>query len=141
MKKVIVILLSVSFLLVGCSFVNEDKVKINVKNEIDKYYENLLLEDLDGVMKQISSDSEQYYDLYNEYRATFKDFNYSYIPKEISFTEISKERVVVSVALTIEGVDENDKFDSFEVIHVFSLKSYTDEIWKISSLETKYAFE
>ncbi|MCK2000690.1 hypothetical protein MZM54_04715 [[Brevibacterium] frigoritolerans] len=141
MKNHILFVFCSLIILSGCSSNFEGTSKTIIKNEIEHYYENLLLEDLDAVMKQISTDSKQYYDLYDEYRDTFQKFDYSYNVKEISFNEVSNERIILSTSLTISGVNETDEFDSFDVVQIFTLKPIKDKVWKISSLETKYDFQ
>lgn len=136
MKKIVIPFLMIALLLTGCSSY-EDASKESIKQQVDNFYTNLLLEDLDKVMKQISTDSEQYYDLYDEYRSTFQNFNYSYQLKELSFNEVSKERSIVSVWVTVSGIDKSNHYDSYEMIQVFSFKSMNDNVWKINSLETK----
>jgi hypothetical protein len=140
MKKILLLLLTLSFILTGCSQ-NQEVTKNIIKQDIQSFYDNLLLENLDGIMSEISTDSTQYYPLYDEYRKTFQDFNYSYKLKEISFSDIQKDHITVSAAVNISGVDQKDHFDSFDVIQVFSFKPVSNKVWKIDSLETKYVFK
>jgi hypothetical protein len=140
MKKILLLFLSVSFLLTGCAQ-NQEAAKSIINKDIQTFYDNLLLENLDGVMNEISTDSKQYYSLYDEYRKTFQKYKYSYKLNEISFTDIKKDHINVSVSVTISGVDQDDHFDSYNVVQEFIFKPTNNKIWKINSLETKYDFK
>ncbi|MGF7534881.1 hypothetical protein AAGG74_14520 [Bacillus mexicanus] len=137
MKKILNILFLCSLLLTACSS-NEEEIKSEITKTIKMFYDELLLENLDGSMSYISKDSEEYYELYDEYRLTFEKYKYSYDLNEISFNEITKNRIVVSVSLVISGVDENDKYDSFKEVQVFTIKKNNNGDYKIYDIETKY---
>ncbi|WP_088362786.1 hypothetical protein [Bacillus cereus] len=138
-KTLIVFITSCCLLLSACSF-DSEKAKTLVRTEIETYYENLLLENIDATMKQIDRDSEQYYSLYNELRDTFQNYNHSYKVNEISFNTITKDRISVTASITISGVDNNDKFESFNTIQEFVFVTTGKDVWKIKSLETKIDF-
>jgi outer membrane lipoprotein-sorting protein len=132
-KTLIAFITSCCLLLSACTF-DSEKAKSIVKSEIDTYYDNLLLENIDGAMKQIDRDSEQYYSLYNELRDTFQNYHYSYKIKEISFNTISKDRISVTAAVTISGVDNNEKYESFNTLQEFVFNPTVKDVWKINSL-------
>lgn len=136
MKKKLIILLLCSLFLSACS-TNVEKIKKETTDTINSFYDELLLEKLDGAMSFISKDSEQYYELYDEYRLTFEKYRYTYNLKEISFDEISKDRIVASVFLDISGVDEDDNYNSIKEVQVFTFKKNNNGEYKIYSIETK----
>lgn len=141
MKKLLLFLLCVIIALTGCSSFNEETAKKEIEKQVNTFYNNLLMEDIDSVMSQVSTDSEQYYDLYDEYRDTFKKYNYDYKLREISYDQISKDAVVVSVYLNISGVNLEQEYDSYDVVQVFTFKSVSNGKWKINQLESKYDFK
>ncbi|MFB8425038.1 hypothetical protein ACFC4S_23765 [Priestia megaterium] len=140
MKKLLLFLLCAVVTLSGCSTFNEETVKKTIEQEINSFYDNLLMEDIDAVMKQISTDSEQYYDLYDQYRDTFQKYNYSYQLKEISYDDVSKDVVVASVSLTVSGVNQSQEYGSYNVIQTFTFKSVSNNKWKITAIDDKYDF-
>jgi len=141
MKKLFLFLLCAIITLTGCSSFNEETAKKEIEQQVNTFYNNLLMEDIDAVMSQISTDSEQYYDLYDEYRDTFKKYNYDYKLKEISYDQISKDAIIVSVSLNISGVNLEQEYDSYDIVQVFTFKPVSNGKWKISKLETKYDFK
>ncbi|QJX80190.1 hypothetical protein [Priestia megaterium] len=141
MKKLLLFLLCTVVTLSGCSTFNEETAKKNVEQEINNFYNNLLMEDIDAVMKQVSTDSEQYYNLYDNYRDIFQKYNYSYQLKEISYDQVSKDIVVASVSLTVSGVNRDQEYDSYDVVQTFTFKSVSDKKWKITAIDDKYDFK
>jgi len=141
MKKLMLFLLCTIVALSGCSTFNEEAAKKTIEQEINNFYDNLLMEDIDAVMKQVSTDSEQYYELYDEYRDTFRKYNYAYQLKEISYDEVSKDVIVASVSLTVSGVNRDQEYDSYDVVQTFTFKSVSDNKWKITAIDNKYDFK
>lgn len=141
MKKLLLFLLCTVVTLSGCSSFNEETAKKSVEQEINSFYDNLLMEDIDAVMKQVSTDSEQYYDLYDNYRDIFQKYNYSYQLKEISYDQVSKDIVIASVSLTVSGVNRDQEYDSYDVVQTFTFKSVSDNKWKITAIDDKYDFK
>lgn len=125
-------------LISGCSSFNTGEAKTIIKNNINQYYNNLLLEDIDSVMKQISTDSVQYYNLYDEYRDTFDNYNYSYNIKELSFKKTTSESIVVDVLVDVSGTDKSDKFNEFKEVQTFTFKPTGNKIWKLTSVDTVF---
>lgn len=132
----------ISFLLVntmGCSRYQEDHIETELTNEVQSFYDDLLLRDLDSLMKKINPESESYYNLYKEFRSLFKEYKNSYVVKEITFLESSKKRAKVSSYVTVSGVHtDTEEHLSYDVIHDFIFILDSNGNWKINSFETEY---
>lgn len=141
LMKSILLLLVPSLLLstTGCSQNTSNNIKTVLKTEIHSFYDNLLLKDLNSLMKQFNPSSESYYNHYKEFRNTFNEYKNSYQLNGISFLEVEKKEAKVSVNATVTGVHtETEEPLSYEAIHTFVFRLNEDKEWKIIHFETNY---
>lgn len=128
--RVILIFFSL-FLLASCEK-TDGRQEIQIM--LERYYESLLLEELDESMDFIHPENEDIYKIYQERESVFREFEYKYTIKKMEFATLSETASSIKVLLNTSGIEEKTgEQQSYDLVYTYELKKDSSGNWKIFS--------